>query len=206
MAWAPDYITAAELSGFLRIPDHDDDVQLGLAITAASRAIDRYTRRQFGSAATPEARFYTAHYDWGRDRWTVPMDDLMTAAGLTVAFDSVSDGTYSSPVTAYSPRPANAAVKSRPWTQLAILSTTPVLTAFEAGVKVTATWGWTAVPAAVKQACLLQASRIHARRDSPYGVAGSPTDGTELRLLARVDPDVEVALSDYRRRDSWVFA
>jgi hypothetical protein len=64
-------------------------------------------------------------------------------------------------------------------------------------VKVTALWGWTAVPVAVKQATLLQASRFFSRRHSPYGVAGSPELGSEIRLLARVDPDVGVSLRDY---------
>jgi hypothetical protein len=47
----------------------------------------------------------------------------------------------------------------------------------------------------VEQATLLQASRFHARRFSPYGVAGSPELGSELRLLAKLDADVELALS-----------
>jgi len=55
----------------------------------------------------------------------------------------------------------------------------------------------------VHEACLLQSSRIAARRDSPFGVAGSPETGSELRLLDRVDPDVAVTLSRYRRR-AWV--
>ena len=51
-----------------------------------------------------------------------------------------------------------------------------------------------------QEATLLQASRLAARRDSPFGVAGSPDAGSEMRLLARVDPDVAVALEPYRRR------
>jgi hypothetical protein len=67
-------------------------------------------------------------------------------------------------------------------------------------VQVTATWGWTAVPATIKKATLLQASRFYKRRDAPFGVAGSPDMGSEMRLLAKVDPDVEVMLGDYRRK------
>jgi hypothetical protein len=64
---------------------------------------------------------------------------------------------------------------------------------------VTAVWGWTAVPTSVKQATLLQASRFHKRRHAPFGVAGSPEMGSEIRLLSRVDPDVSVALRDFNR-------
>lgn len=54
--------------------------------------------------------------------------------------------------------------------------------------------GFTTVPAAVKLACEIQASRWFKRNDAPFGVAGSAEMGTELRLLARLDPDVEVLL------------
>jgi hypothetical protein len=62
------------------------------------------------------------------------------------------------------------------------------------GVTISAVWGWDEVPTTVEQATLLQASRFHARRFSPYGVAGSPEAGSEMRLLAKLDPDVELAL------------
>ncbi|NBW14223.1 MAG: hypothetical protein EBR82_40115 [Caulobacteraceae bacterium] len=65
------------------------------------------------------------------------------------------------------------------------------------GVKVIGTRGWAAIPAAVAQACLLQTVRIHSRRSVPFGVAGSP-DGGIIRLLSRLDPDVELMLRPYR--------
>jgi hypothetical protein len=63
---------------------------------------------------------------------------------------------------------------------------------------VTAKWGYAAaIPKSVIEANLLQASRLFSRRQSPYGVAGSPDLGGELRLLAKVDPDVAVLLARY---------
>jgi hypothetical protein len=207
MAWAPDYCTAAELKAFVRITDSADDAQVALAIAAASRAVDRATGRQFGLVASVEARYYTPRYDALRSRWSVPIDDLMTIAGLLAAFDEAGDGTYSAAITDYVLRPVNAAPRSRPWTELAVRSTSGTQpTNADACVRVTARWGWSAVPDAVKEATLLQASRFLVRRDSPYGVAGSPEAGSELRLLAAVDPDVAVALRDYRRGARWVFA
>ncbi|QJY51253.1 phage gp6-like head-tail connector protein [Pseudonocardia broussonetiae] len=210
MAWAPDYCTTIELRSFVRIPDADaqDDVQMGLAIAAASRAIDAVTHRQFGVVAAPEARYYTARYDAHRSRWYVEIDDLMTLVGLAVAFDAAGDETYSETVTLHALRPVNAPQKARPYTELVVRPASSVaVNGADAGVKVTALWGWTAVPDAVKQATLLQASRLLQRRDSPYGIAGSPDAGSEMRLLAKVDPDVEVALADYRlRRGRVIFA
>jgi hypothetical protein len=56
-----------------------------------------------------------------------------------------------------------------------------------------------AVPDGVVLACLLQASRWYKRRDAPFGIAGSDLMGAAMRLAAKVDPDVAVLLSTYRR-------
>ncbi|MEU7817063.1 hypothetical protein [Pseudonocardia sp. NPDC049154] len=210
MAWAPDYVTEDELAAFVEVEDVRDDVPMGLAIAAASRAIDRTTRRQFGRVDAPEARFYTARWDDLRARWVVPIDDLMDDAGLEIAFDEDEDETYGAPITVHALRPVNAAQKGRPWEDLVVPPRSAVQpTTLDAGVKVTARWGWTEVPTAVKEACLLQASRVLKRRHAPFGVAGSPEAGSEVRLLAKVDPDVEVALAGYKRgagRGGAVFA
>jgi uncharacterized phiE125 gp8 family phage protein len=195
MAWAPDYITAAELKAFLRIDDTADDVQLGVAITAASRAVDSHCNRQFGVVAAAAEFKYTAWANTERGVWVIDVDDLMTTTNLAIEVDGTALA-----VDEYTLEPVNAAAKGRPWTCLTVAddsATQPTGVAHE--VAVTALWGWTTVPTAVKQATYLQASRFFARRQSPYGIAGSPDQGSELRLLSRVDPDVAVSLTDYRR-------
>lgn len=188
MAWAPDYVTATELKTFLRMSDTVDDAEVGFAIAAASRAIDRAANRQFGLVASAEERTYTARLDTARGRYVVEIDDLMTATGLTI--------TTTAAVTDYTLQPSNADVRGEPWTRI-ILNEGGTLT--EDGVAVTAKYGWTTVPVAIKQAALMQASRFFKRRDAPFGVAGSPDLGSELRLLAKVDPDVAVVLGPYTR-------
>lgn len=193
MPWAPDYITTAELKAFIHVGDALDDVELAAWCTAASRSIDQYCNRQFGKVDAPEQRWYTARPSGARGLWVVDIDDLMSAAGLTVLVGSTA-------VTKYTLEPRNAAARGLPWTRLVIAAdaeTQPCGTDGE--VAATASWGWTAFPPAVKQASKLQGSRFTARRDSPYGVAGSPTLGSELRLLARVDPDVAVSLAGLTR-------
>ncbi len=199
MAWAPDYVTTTELKTFLSISDAVDDAQLAFAITAASRAVDRHCGRQFGVVSGVEQRFYTAHHDRDRSRWVVEIDDLMSTSGF-VAEVQGSDGSSLGTISSYVLLDRNAAAQGRPWTALMVRpESTGIPTGLPDEVAVTALWGWTAVPVAVKQATLLQASRLVHRRTSPFGVAGSPELGSELRLLARVDPDVSVALSDYVR-------
>lgn len=193
MAWAPDYITTADLKSFLGITDAADDAALAQAISAACRGADQYCNRQFGQVAYPETRYYTAQYDRRKCRWVVFHDDAMSVSGFAV---QVAAG----PIDVYDMKPVNAAAKSQPWTFLVVDPTStnrPLGTEDE--VAITALWGWSSVPTAVKQACLLQANRFFERRHSPYGVAGSPDVGSELRLLSRLDPDVAVALNPYRR-------
>jgi len=193
VAWAPDYLTVEELAAYLRIDDDVDDLELAAAITAASRAIDHATNRQFGKVAAAEERLYTARPDLERGYWVVDVDDFQTATGLvvTVAGDVLAT---------FTKEPVNAPAKGRPWTRLAWTAEselTPCGARHEIGV--TIPWGWTAFPATVVTATKLQSSRFFTRRNAPFGVAGSPDQGSEMRLLAKVDPDVAVMLSDYKR-------
>ena len=200
MTWSPDYISRDELAAFVRIDDALDDAQIELAITAASRAIDQACHRQFGKADLPVERYYTAELDPATNRMAVQIDDLMVSAGLTVHADIDEDETYGAEVTSYTLRPRNAPADGEPWTELVVGRGASV--GFPAGadaVRVTAEFGWSAVPGAIREACALQASRLLSRRDAPFGVAGSPTAGSEMRLLAKIDPDVDVILRPYRR-------
>jgi hypothetical protein len=200
VTWAPNYCTDEDLETYLRVSDEVDTVQMALAVTAASRAVDRFCNRQFGRTGTTEARYYTARWDARRAVWVVDIDDLMTVGGISVAVDLGGDQTYSYPITAYDFKPLNAVAKSMPWTELVIRRTSATTPNFdEDGVKVTAMWGWNYVPDTIVQATLMQANRLIMRRDSPYGVAGSAQAGSEIRLLAKVDPDVELLLRPYRR-------
>ena len=202
IGWAPDYASTSELASLVRIGDVLDDAQLGLAIATASRAIDHATGRQFGRLAAPEPRVYTARWSAGRGRWAVEVNDLMTLGGLAVDVDTDGTGIYgaAADVAFLQARPPNAGAAGKPWTGLAFRPGSPVQpSGCEDGVQVTARWGWSSVPTAIRQATLMQASRLLARRDAPFGVAGSPEAGSEVRLLARLDPDVAVAVAPYRR-------
>lgn len=195
MTWKPDYVTDAQLSAYVRIDDDVDDVEIGNAITGASRAVDHHTNRQFGLLAAPAQWSYTAWPDYERGLWVVTIDDLMTTTGLVV--ETPSGGT----TTAYTLEPKRNLAQGKPYTRLVFdrdASVYPLATD-EYEVLVTGQFGWTVIPAPVVLATKLQASRFLSRRESPYGIAGSPDAGSEMRLLARVDPDVGVSLKDYTR-------
>lgn len=196
MAWQPDYLVDDEYSNYEQIADDVDDVYLGWAVTAASRAVDDGTNRQFGLVDAPEQRFYTPRWSRRRCRWIVTVDDFQTVTGLAVALDTAGNGSYSEAVTDPIVKlPLNAAQKGLPWTMVVLpRSATPLLCGAEGEVGMTARWGWTTIPIPIKQATALQASRFLARRSSPYGIAGSPETGSEMRLLAKLDPDVMLTL------------
>lgn len=195
MAWAPDYVEVDDLASYLEgINDTVDDVELALAITAASRSIDHHTGRQFGRTGSAELRRFTARPNYTTGFWSVDTDDYILITGAGVEVSGV--GT----VTVYDSEPVNASQRGRPWQRIEFTTDSefyPCGTRNE--VQVTALWGWSAVPDAVKNATLLQASRFFTRRDAPFGVAGSPDVGSEMRLLAKVDPDVAVILREYSR-------
>lgn len=205
MTWAPDYATLAELKAYLRIGDTDDDATATVAITAASRAIDLVANRQFGLTGSAVARFYT--YRCGErtaaGQPILMIDDLMTSVGLAVALDTGQQGTYTGPLvlgTDYDLWPRNSAFDGRPWTGI-VMRRSPAFwfPYWEDGVRVTGNFGWSSIPDAIHQACLIQAGRFFVRKDALFGVAGSPAIGSEVRLLAKLDPDVALIVSAYRR-------
>lgn len=194
MAWQPDYVDLEVMRDYLRITEEtdtaDDDV-IEVAITSASRAIDRTCNRQFGNGGdSPVTRRYTAEWSAERRKYIVDVDDLYDEAELTIE----SAGTA---ITDYTLLPLNAEADGRPYTRVVFDGS---VSCIEGDISVTSeSFGWAEIPATIVQATQLQASRLVKRRDAPFGVAGSPDMGNELRLLAKLDPDVAVMVRSYRR-------
>jgi hypothetical protein len=67
-----------------------------------------------------------------------------------------------------------------------------------ATVRVEGTFGWDAVPDAIREATILQSSRLYTRLDSPLGVAGFGDMGA-MRVSFKGDPDVAMLLAPFRR-------
>jgi len=186
VAWAPDYITEQDAEDFVRASSPE---WLGEWITSASRAIDGRCNRQFGRVDVVTTRTYRrpAAYDQVSGLWLVEVDDVQDTTGMTVGGVALASSGAAL-------LPDDAPAKGRPYTRLGFESRP------DFPLVPSAIWGWTAFPDQVVAACLLQVSRFSARRDSPFGVTGSPQQGGELRLLARLDPDVSVSLAGLARR------
>lgn len=209
MAITNGYATLAEAKTLfdLTLASHEADIER--AIESASRAIDAWCGRRFWQDNTVTVYYFTAE-----DYYTIPVFDVSTTTGLIVQADHNADGTHENTFTrdsftaAYSyrllPRNAATAATARPWTHLkALTGGFPV--GVDGGVKVTMKAGWAAVPIDIEQACLLLASRIYKRKDSPFGVLGVADIGggtTGTVTLPKVDPDVQRLLGPYRRLDA----
>jgi hypothetical protein len=188
VAWAPDYVTAAQLKNYLNIQHDNDDLFLANWATAVARNVDDFCGRQFGQVDTVEARSYYPVWDSVECKSYIEMDDLQDITGFEIVD---VDGTA---FTDYEFEPLNALVKGKPYTRVVLD------TYYIKKVTLTGKWGWTDVPASIPTATYIQASRLSARRNSPFGVAGSPTDGSEIRLLAQLDPDFKTTLKPFVRQ------
>ena len=194
MAITNGYATLAEVKAALRITDSIDDSLLEMAIESASRLIDGYASRSFYNAGTA-TRYFVADTDW-----ITYIDDAITIT--EIATDFSADGTYDTiwQASDYQLEPLNGRVDGLVWpynTIRAIGDYTFPIYGGEGLVKVTGTWGFSAVPTAIKQATIIQASRIFKRLDSPLGVLSSPDLGF-IRVGSRLDPDVSQLVDSYR--------
>jgi hypothetical protein len=193
MAITNGYATLSETKAALRITDSVDDSLLEMAIESASRLIDGYTYRYFYNAGTATRDFVAS------DSYLTIIDDLISLSELKTT-DEIGSEYVTWGSADYQLRPVNGKQDGLNVPYTSILSTDDLLFNIlgeQALVRVTGVWGWSAVPIAVKQATIIQSSRIYKRLDSPLGVAGFGDLGA-IRVGRALDPDVEQLVMPYR--------
>jgi hypothetical protein len=193
------YATLAEVKAALRITDAVDDTLLEMAVESASRLIDGYASRIFYSSGTA-TRYYV-----GQDDFNVEVDDLANGT-VTITTATDADGVFDTvwKTTDYQLEPLNGVLDGIAWPYTNIRAVGDYLwpiTGGEALIKVQGTFGWPYTPIAIKQACIIQSSRIYKRLDSPLGVAGFGDLGA-IRVSRDLDPDVAQLVSPYKRMRS----
>lgn len=225
MALGDSYATLAALKTYLTgLNDTNDDTKLTLALDAASRSIEGATGRQFNLDTGLTQRIYFATAP------TVALvDDFSSTTGLVVETDMDDDGIYELTWASsdYQLEPINGIINGvagfpysrilavgahffpvagrrgfgeeygQPWVD----SSWPLVHR-RASLRVTATFGWPAVPAAVQQACIVLAEELFKLKDAPFGVAGWGEYG---QIRVRENPKVAELLRRYTR-NSVVFA
>lgn len=195
MAITNSYCTLADLKASLRITDTVDDTILESAIESASDMISGYAGRTFLPVGSATRVFAP------QDEYITLIDDVVSVSSVKISSDA--DGVFDITLAGsdYELNPLNGFVDGLsgwPYTSLrAIGNYVFPAVAGRATVQVTGSWGWAAVPRPIKQATILQASRIFKRADSPLGVLSSPDLGF-IRVGSKVDPDVAQLVEPYR--------
>lgn len=199
------YCSETDFVTFTRITDLTDSSMVDTLINSASRMIDKYcgrTRSGFFLQSGLQTRDY--HAD---SPWSVQVDDIASTAGLVVKSDINDDGTYGVTLTLDTdfrlyPLNSDQLSPARPWDELRIVNTLNVANGFAVdpfrpGVRVTAIFGWPAVPDEVKLATIYQAQMLYTAKDARGGIVQAGFDGGSTRLSRYLHPQAELLLSDF---------
>jgi hypothetical protein len=192
------YASLSEFKAAVGITDSTDDTALQNVLDATDTLIDLYCDRKTGFGTASETRYYTAE-----DYEYVLTDDLVSVT--TLQTDDDANGTYETTWTSgtdYVLAPRNAALDGFPYTEIDTSVTWPRNFPKDVylGVKVVGVFGFPAVPAAVKQAEIIQAGAVWNSRTAPFGVIGSADLGGILRMSRALHPEAALILEPYRKR------
>lgn len=192
---AHEYVAVGDVKTTLNVQGESfADPDIGRALTAASRGIDKACNRRFWpDEDADQVRYYTA-----RSRRMVRIDDIIE---ITEVATGSGNGTFATVLvenTDYTAEPLNAGADERPWTRLA--SDFHCFPACRRGVRITGKFGWASVPAEIEQATLILTVKLLKRaREAPFGVISFGHEG-EVARIAKTDPDVGMLIGSFVRR------
>jgi hypothetical protein len=189
------YCTLAQIKSAARIPSADtiDDAMLEMAVESASRMIDAECDRNF--YATTTTRDFTPS-----DAYTVDTDDLTVITSVKIDDEGDLGFRITLATSDYQTEPLNQRVSGNPYPIYRLRMIGDYLLPIwgkQATVRIAGTYGFTPTPIQVTQACVIQASRIFKRLDSPLGVAGFGDMGAVR--VGKVDPDVAMLIRPYKK-------
>lgn len=182
MAIGDPYATLSELKAYMGNDISGADTQLTEALASASQEIEEFCGRQFNNAGGTSARLYRP-----TDKRTVWVDDFWTTTGFQLETDTDDDGVFDQVwlTSEYDLKPyggIRSGMSGWPFLEICAVDWQTFPDGYRASVKVTANWGWAAVPDMVHQACLELAASTYALRNARLGVAGSDQFGSIIRV------------------------
>lgn len=185
---ANEYMNKDELKATRELLGTFADQDIAIALEAASRGIEGVTNRRFYLDSGTTTRYYTP-----RSETVMLIDDATSVATVAPTTAGAASLILN---TDYVLEPLNASADGRPYTMVTAIrggfSTVP------RSMQVSGVFGWPAVPAPVKQATGILASRLLMRaREAPFGIVFSGADVGVATRLARSDPDVMFLLDPY---------
>lgn len=175
------YITVADLEAFL---GKTDDGRFTQIIDAASRDVELFCHRQFNQTTTATARTYRPI-----DGTLVFVDDFHTTTGLVVETDDDNDGTFETTWTdefEVGPDDVVSGAEGWPFWQLVAVTSRSWSLLRRRSVRVTAEWGWAAVPSGIKEATLAVAAVLESK-DQSGPIRSESIDGYSVSFVAGSD-------------------
>lgn len=173
----------------------DEDSLIERIIEASSRAIDEYCGRFFYVTGSVDQYTLTAQ-DWDE----LGGVDIVSLTKVEVDHDLDEDYETEYSVNSFHLLPLDAARFNKPYTCLKKKPLEQVwFPTHIAGVRLSGSFGWPAIPPPITEACLLMTDRLFTRKDAILGVMGTPEFG--LIRITSIDPDVKRLLRPYMRYD-----
>lgn len=189
------YATLAEMRARVDLGSTDTaayDTQIELAVEGVSRAIDAYCNTRFYTTANDEARYFTPN--------SPRSCEIDYALSITSVYtDEDVDGVFEVEwtISDYIVWPYNDIPRS--YIETTLYGNRFFSPGLPRSVKAIGKYGYSqSAPADIRQACLIWASRLFKRRDSPLGIAGTSQFG-QVKLMHPDDPDIIRLLAPYRR-------
>ncbi len=196
MALGDPYADLDDLKASLSLTDSRNDAELTRALEAASRHIENWCRRQFNRTDIAVPQLYRPDRS-GR----LLISDIWSTEDLVVEIDTVGDATYSTAWTDgdYVLEPLNGIVDGVPgWPYTELLATRYAFPCgSRASVRITAKYGWAAVPSPITSACLALATDLFKLKDAAFGVTGG-TGEFSAPMRVRENAAVTALLDPYR--------
>lgn len=197
MAYQP-YATLAELAEQVNSDRSSDLTGLERALSTATDEVTSICGRRFWRDDAVSAKtFPVNHHVWA---WVA---DISTDVGVIVETDTSDDGSFGTTwaATDWELGPANGEVGGLtgfPYSKITAVGSYvfPTWTRRERCLRVTARWGWVAIPDPVRSATLIAAEELWRMKDAPFGVAGiNALDGALMRV--RHNPFIASLLAPY---------
>jgi hypothetical protein len=194
---AEEYATDAELKSYIGIDGVGSDPMVTTANEAAHRGIDDFCGWTFYAASPATDRDF--HTD---DRRLCRIDAVSVGSGLVLKTDTGGDGSFSTTLTVstdFQLEPLNGVVdgiSGYPYTRIRLVGgdTFPCSRYGRPNVRVTAKWGWAAVPPVIKMATLELAKDMFKSKDFAAGAIGFG----DVYARIRDNPALVSRLANYR--------
>lgn len=174
--------------------DRLSETLLEKAVNAASRAVDDWTGRRFWQDPAPTVqRFRPERCD------RADVADISTTSGLVVETRASAGGDWAAWTldTDFELDEApGSAEGAAAWDKLVAVGSLAFHPARFRSLRVTAQFGWSAVPIQVEEATILRAVAIFKRKETPYGIADFGEFGPVR--IGRQDSDVMEMLRPFQ--------